>query len=179
MRAEAHFFYYDIDKFVFLAPSGETVDDLIEADFSQADSRFLGSELNLDVLLHESVWLNLGLDMVAAELTASGESLPRIPPLRGRFGLDLRYRGFSLQPELVVADDRNDIFSSETPTSGYTVINLGASYTLPLRQHSIHNFALNVFNAGNRLYRNHVSLIKDLAPEIGRGIRFAYTIEFF
>ena len=177
VRAEAHFFYYDIDKFVFLAPSGETVDDLMEADFSQADSRFLGSELNLDVLLHESVWLNLGLDMVAAELTASGESLPRIPPLRGRFGLDLRYRGFSLRPELVVADDRSNIFSSETPTSGYTVVNLGAFYTLP-RQHSMHNFALNVFNAGNRLYRNHVSFIKDLAPEIGRGIRFAYTIEF-
>ena len=178
VRAEAHFFYYDIDKFVFLAPSGETVDDLIEADFSQADSRFVGSELNLDVLLHESVWLNVGLDMVAAELTASGESLPRIPPLRGRFGLDLRYRGFSLRPELVVADDRSNIFSSETPTSGYTVVNLGASYTLP-RQHSMHNFALNVFNAGDRLYRNHVSFIKDLVPEIGRGIRFAYTVEFF
>ena len=178
VRAEAHFFYYDIDQFVFLAPSGETVDDLIEADFFQADSRFVGTELNLDVPLHTSVWLNLGLDMVAAELTASGESLPRIPPLRGRFGLDWRYRGFSLRPELVVAADRSNIFSNETPTSGYTVLNLGAFYTLP-RQHHIHNFALNVFNVEDRLYRNHVSFIKDLAPEIGRGVSFAYTVEFF
>jgi iron complex outermembrane receptor protein len=32
---------------------------------------------------------------------------------------------------------------------------------------------------GDRLYRNHVSFIKDLAPEIGRGVRFGYAVKFF
>jgi iron complex outermembrane receptor protein len=35
------------------------------------------------------------------------------------------------------------------------------------------------FNLGDRLYRNHLSFIKELAPEIGRGVRFGYTLRFF
>jgi iron complex outermembrane receptor protein len=29
------------------------------------------------------------------------------------------------------------------------------------------------------LYRNHLSFIKAFAPEIGRGARFGYTVQFF
>jgi iron complex outermembrane receptor protein len=35
------------------------------------------------------------------------------------------------------------------------------------------------FNLGDRLYRNHMSFIKDFAPEIGRGIRMNYTVRFY
>ena len=55
---------------------------------------------------------------------------------------------------------------------------LKASYTY-VQQHLSHLFAVNVFNRGDRLYRNHSSFIKDLAPEIGRGIRFTYMVRFF
>ncbi|HSR69926.1 MAG TPA: TonB-dependent receptor [Acidobacteriota bacterium] len=179
VRAEASFFYYDIDDFVFLAPTGQIEDGLIEADFSQGDSRFVGSELRLDVGVHDSVWLNFGLDTVDAQLTGSGESLPRIPPLRARLGVDFRHDGFSFKPEWVVADGRKeDIFASETPTGGYGVVNLAASYTLPGR-HLLHHFSLNVYNVGDKLYRNHLSFIKDFAPEIGRGVSLAYTVELF
>ncbi len=57
-------------------------------------------------------------------------------------------------------------------------MNLKASYTLP-KQHFVHHFAVNAFNLGNRLYRNHVSFIKDLAPEMGRGVRLSYVVKFF
>ena len=178
IRAKANFFYYDIDQFVFLTPTGEIKEGLIEANYAQGNARFLGTELCLDFGVHDAVWINLGLDAVDAELSKTGESLPRIPPLRGRFGVDLRYQGFSLRPELVMANERRDIFGTETPTAGYTVVNLGASYTLP-RRHFSHHFSLNLFNLGDRLYRNHVSFIKDLAPEMGRGLSVAYTMEFF
>jgi iron complex outermembrane receptor protein len=36
-----------------------------------------------------------------------------------------------------------------------------------------------LFNAGDRLYRNHLSFIKEQAPEIGRGVKFTYTMRFF
>ena len=35
-----------------------------------------------------------------------------------------------------------------------------------------------MFNIGDQLYRNHSSFIKDLAPEIGRGVRFSYMLRF-
>ena len=40
------------------------------------------------------------------------------------------------------------------------------------------NGATHVFNAGDKLYRNHVSLIKDLVHEIGRGVRMTYSVKF-
>jgi iron complex outermembrane receptor protein len=178
VRGEVNFFYYDIGNFVFLAPTGEEEDGLPVADYAQADSRFTGTELGLDLGLHENLWLNLGLDYVNAELKSSGDPLPRIPPLRGRVGFELRARGFSLRPELRMASDQDRLFENETRTPGYTVFNLGASYTLA-RQHTAHIFGVDAFNLGDRLYRNHLSFIKDRAPEIGRGVRFTYTMRFF
>jgi hypothetical protein len=36
-----------------------------------------------------------------------------------------------------------------------------------------------VYGLGDRLYRNHVSFVKDEAPEIGRGISFGYAVRFY
>ena len=119
-----------------------------------------------------------GLDLVDAELTDAGSSLPRIPPLRGRLGIDLRWKGFSFIPELVMASRQDQVFATESETAGYAVANLKASYTHP-GLHSVHHFAFEVFNVGDVLYRNHVSFIKDLAPEIGRGVRFSWAVKFF
>jgi iron complex outermembrane receptor protein len=178
VRGEVNFFYYDIGDFVHLAPTGHVEDGLPEAEYAQADSRFTGTEMGLDLGLHRGLWLNLGLDYVNAELKNNGGPLPRIPPLRGRVGFDFRSNGLSVRPELRLAKDQDRLFENETRTAGYTVFNIAASYTLT-RQHSAHVFGVDAFNLGDRLYRNHLSFIKDRAPEIGRGVRFTYTLRFF
>jgi iron complex outermembrane receptor protein len=190
VRAEGNFFYYRIGNFVFLAPTGDIEDGLIEAEFLQGRTRYLGGEANLDVGLHRFLWLNLGLDVVRAELreavttlstgavTPAGASLPRIPPLRGRVGFDLRWNGLSVRPEAVLAQSQERLFLTETRTPGFAVFNLKASYTRA-QMHALHVLSFEAFNLGDRLYRNHLSFIKDLAPEIGRGVRFGYTVRFF
>ena len=35
------------------------------------------------------------------------------------------------------------------------------------------------YNVTNELYRSHTSFIKDLAPEVGRGIKVSYSLRFF
>ncbi len=178
IRAEANFFYYDIRNFVYLAPTGEIEDGLVEANWSQADSRFTGGEAGVDFGLLPNVWLNLGMDYVNAQLKVRNQPLPRIPPLRGRGGLDFRFGRLSVRPQLLAAGRQDRVFETETPTPGYAVFHLGAQYTVT-RPHVVHVFSGNLFNAGDRLYRNHLSFIKDLAPEIGRGFRFTYTMRFF
>ena len=178
LHAEANYFYYRIGDFVYLAPTGDIEGGLPEANYAQADTRFTGTELGLEMGLHRKVWLDLGLDYVDAKLRGRDLHLPRIPPLRGRAGLDFRLGNLSVKPELLLADAQTRIFSTETRTAGYALFNLGATYTLP-RQHFAHIFGVNLFNAGDRLYRNHLSFIKDLAPEIGRGVRVTYTVRFF
>jgi iron complex outermembrane receptor protein len=178
VRGEANVYYYNIKDFVFLAPTGEINEGLIEARYLQADSRFVGTEVSLDVAAHENFWINLGLDAVDAQLKESGTPLPRIPPLRGRVGFDWRLGGLNIRPEAMLVKDQTQIFPTETRTAGYAVFNIVGSYTLP-SQHRAQIFSVNAFNLGDRLYRNHLSFIKDLAPEIGRGVRFTYTLRFF
>ena len=178
MRAEASGFYYNLRQFVFLAPTGKVADGLVVADYKQAAARFAGFEGRVQSMLHQNVWLQLALDAVGAQLTLNNTSLPRIPPVRGRAGIDLRWKALSLNPELVLANRRQNIFKTETPTAGYATANVKATYTLA-RQHTLHLFSVNWFNANNRLYRNHLSFIKDTAAEIGRGVAVNYTVRFY
>jgi iron complex outermembrane receptor protein len=183
-RAEANFFYYNIKDFVFLAPLDEdedgeidTEDGLRVARYSQGDSRYVGGEVNLNFGLREDLWLELGFDTVNARLD-DGTPLPRIPPARGRVALDWRRGGLSVRPELLMAKDKREVFPTETRTAGYAVFNVIGSYTIA-RAHYAHIFTVNAFNLGDTLYRNHLSFIKELAPEIGRGVRVSYSLRFF
>lgn len=178
LHAEGNVYYYNIKDFVFLAPTGAIREGLIEARYDQADSRFIGAEFSLDAGLTKELFANFGFDTVDAQLKETGTPLPRIPPMRGRIGLDYRVNGFSFRPEVVMVKDKNQIFPTETRTPGYALFNAIASYTLA-RPHYAHVFSLNGFNLGNRVYRNHLSFIKDLAPEMGRGVRFTYTLRYF
>jgi iron complex outermembrane receptor protein len=179
-RGEVNYYYYHIRDFVYLAPTGEfDAESGFEiANYSQGTSRFQGTEAKLDVGVHRNIWLNFATDYVNAKLTASDTPLPRIPPWRGRFGIDADYKGFHVKPEVIMASDQDRIFPTETRTAGYTTFGLIASYTLA-QKHAAHIFSVNAFNLGDRFYRNHVSLIKEFAPEIGRGVRFTYTLRFF
>ena len=178
LRFEANGFYYHIKDFVFLAPTGDVEDGLIVANYDQDVTRYAGTEARFDTQLHPAVWLNLGLDYVNAELTETNTPLPRIPPLRARAGLELRFKGLLLNPEIVMANRQDRLFPAETPTAGYAVANLSGSYLIA-GQHRAHIIAFNFFNMGDTLYRNHLSFIKQFAPEMGRGFRVTYTLRFF
>ena len=175
---EVNLFYYDFSNFVFPFATGEEEGGLPVVHFVQRDSRFTGAETRLGIGLRPDFRLNLGMDFVDAQDTRTRTPLPRIPPLRGRVGLEYRNKGLSLRPELVLANRQSQTFDLEMPTAGYAVVNLRASYTIPTPG-AIHQFSANVFNVGDQLYRNHSSFIKDLAPEMGRGIRFSYMLRFF
>jgi iron complex outermembrane receptor protein len=179
VRAEFNVFYYKFKRFVFLAPTGEVDEEgLIVANYAQGDTRYVGTEARFDAGLHQNIWLLSELDYVNAKLTDTDTPLPRIPPLRGRVGLEFSYKGFRFYPEAIMSKDQDRLFPTETRTAGYTVFNATASYTLA-RQHAAHVFSLTGFNLGDRLYLNHLSFIKDFAPEIGRGVRLTYTVRFY
>ncbi len=178
VRGDVNLFYYDFSNFIFPFATGEEEGELQVIEFAQREARFTGAEANANFVLHRDLWLNLGIDFVDAQETDTNTPLPRIPPLRGRIGFDYKSAGFQFTPELILASQQHQTFTGEMRTPGYAVVNLKASYT-HAQQHLAHQFSVNVFNVGNRLYRNHSSFIKDLAPEIGRGVRFTYMVRFF
>lgn len=130
VRTEINGFYNRVLDFVYLAPTGAIEDGLTEAEYDQADVRYLGAEARLDVMLGPDVWLNMGFDVVDAQIRESKTPLPRIPPVRGRAGIDWRRGGFNVRPELMLTNRQWQVFPTETPTAGYVVANLLGSYTI-------------------------------------------------
>ena len=73
--------------------------------------------------------------------------LPRIPPLPGRVGLEFRLKRLLLNPEVVMANQQDRIFPSETSTAGYAVFDLsGSTCSTETRRTSI---SFNFFNVGD------------------------------
>ena len=92
--------------------------------------------------------------------------------------MDIPYRGLTIAPELNLVATQDAVFPEETPTSGYAVPNLRPSYVWAL-QHMAHILTVSGYNLMNELYLNHTSFIKDLVPEIGRGVKVGYSLRFF
>ncbi|MYD85621.1 MAG: TonB-dependent receptor, partial [Acidobacteria bacterium] len=176
VRGALNFFVYDIDNFIFGDRSDEVADNLPVYNILQGDSRFRGFDARGSTRLAGQTWLTLGLGYVDARLT-TGEALPRIPPLRGTVDLDIPYGGFTLTPQLEFAARQADVFRGETETGRYSLVNVRASYVWP-RQDTAHILSFTGYNLTNELYRNHSSYIKDLAPEMGRGVRASYAVRF-
>jgi iron complex outermembrane receptor protein len=178
MSGELNLYSYGIRNFVFLDFTGEEADRLREAEFVQADSRFVGMEATGDIQLGRGVHLDAGMSLVRARLTASDEHLPRIPAMSGRLRLEIPVRSLTLLPEVVITGRQSRVFRDETVTDGSTLLNVSATYFV-VRGHATHALTLKAHNLTNETYRLHTSFIKDLAPEMGRGVTATYTVRFF
>lgn len=184
-RITGDVYYYRINDFVFFQYQDEDGDGDVDiedglpvARYEQADASYFGAEVSADVTFHKYVGGFLSFDTVRAKLIDNDQNIPRIPPARLRTGLDFRYKDLSIRPEALFVADQDKTAPLETRTAGYGLFNVAGSYTIG-RQHIAHIFSVNAYNLTDRLYRNHLSFIKELTPEIGRGIRFGYTVRFF
>lgn len=177
-QGELNLFAYNISNFVFLELHDEEIDGLREAEFVQADARFMGFDASGSLDLHPRLHLHGGASYVRAQLTETSQFLPRIPAFTARLEVDVPIGGVKFGPEFVFTARQNNVYGAETSTPGSTVVNLGASYLLA-RGHATHVVAVKAYNLTNETYRLHTSFIKDLAAEMGRGVKITYSVKFF
>jgi iron complex outermembrane receptor protein len=157
------------------APSGDEEFPIVE--YVAADSVLDGVEAHSDIQLTSQIAAELGLDYVRGTLKDADEPLPRIPPLRFRSGLRYQRNAFQAGGDVAFVATQDRVFSTETPTDGYQLGRLYASYSFG--QGAIaHTLTARLENVTNELYRNHLSLIKDLVPEMGRNFRLLYNVKF-
>jgi iron complex outermembrane receptor protein len=177
-HGEVNVFYYNINNFVFLDVTDEIEDGLNVAFYTQGDSRFTGVEAAGHFDFGGRATLHASIGFVSAMLTATDEHLPRIPPVQGRVSFDIPWRQLVVTPEVVFAGAQNDVFRNETPTDGWATFNLSATFQV-FKAHQSHAISVVGYNLTNTEYRLHTSFIKDLAPEMGAGVKASYTIKFF
>jgi iron complex outermembrane receptor protein len=142
-----------------------------------ADSILQGIESHADFQLTTTLAVELGLDYIRGTLKDTDEPLPRIPPLRFRGGLRYQRNAFQAGGEVTATAKQDRLFPTETPTDGYELLRLYSSYSFKSGK-TTNTITARLDNATNELYRNHLSLIKDLTPEMGRNFKLLYNVTF-
>lgn len=187
--AEVTYFRNAIDGYIFRNPvdglpdadaddhDGHHHDDFPVVRYVGRDSILQGVEIHGDVHLTERVFADFSADYVRGELEDTGEPLPRIPPLRARLGLQYRSGAFNAGTEVVAVADQARIAGVETSTPGYALLKLHTSYSFPSGK-AVSTVTARVDNLTNRLYRNHLSYVKDVVPEMGRTFKLVYRLTF-
>lgn len=142
-----------------------------------ADSVLQGFEAHGDVRLSSAFTAEFAADYVRGTVTSSGEFLPRMPPFRTRVGLRYQRNAFQAGGEVLGVARQARVSGLETPTDGYGLVKLYASYSVQSGVW-LHTITARVDNVGDELYRSHLSLIKDLTPEMGRNFKLLYGVKF-
>jgi iron complex outermembrane receptor protein len=146
-------------------------------EYTASDSVLQGIEAHGDFRLTSQLAAEVGFDYVRGTLKSTDEALPRIPPLRFRGGLRYQYNAFQVGGEAIVAAKQDRLFRDEPPTDGYQLVRLFAAYSFQTGD-AVSTITARVDNVGDELYRNHLSFIKQLVPEMGRNFKLLYNVKF-
>jgi iron complex outermembrane receptor protein len=184
---EVTYFRNSIDRYIFRNPisaeefearfPGEDPEEFPVIEFVAADSLLEGVEAHADIDLGRGLIAEAGFDLVRGQLRDTGDPLPRIPPTRFRGGLRYQRSAFQAGGEVVFAAKQDRVFGEETPTDGYGLLKLFGAYSFG-SGNVVNTITARLDNATNELYRNHLSLIKDNVPEMGRNFKLLYAVKF-
>ena len=105
------------------------------------------------------------------------EPLAYIPPDLIRIQLEKRVSFLNNTIEGIFVSDQNKLGEFEYPTDGYKLLNYNCSYTFK-KNENIHQIIFQVTNILDETYYNHLSKIKMIMPEPGRGINLRYKVNF-
>jgi iron complex outermembrane receptor protein len=184
---EVTFFANKINDFIFRRFTGDVDEQegLAVTEFDQADARMIGMESHVDVRVGPVIWIEGGLDYVRGDLISLDLPMPRVPPLRGLAGLHFRRNAFEAGVDGTFTAKQDRVYAlgfsgttvGETPTDGYNLAKIFASYTFGTGTMA-NTITVRLDNATNTLYRNHLNYLKDLAPEMGRNFAVVYSVRF-
>jgi iron complex outermembrane receptor protein len=187
VSGEATYFVSDISDFI--ARRELTADEFAErfpdedpgefviVEFIAADSLVQGVEVHGDLMLTPWLFAELGMDWVRGVQRATSDPLPRMPPLRLRTGLRYQRSALQVGGEVLTVARQDRVVGTETETPGYGLLKLFAAYSF-VSSDVTNTLTVRLDNATNTLYRNHLSLIKDVVPEMGRNLKLLYSAQF-
>jgi len=160
--------------FISLNPTGlsdKSPEGLTEYSYQQVDALFYGADMELRNNLFQwnkgTVAIFSTADIVRAKDTDSGYNLPRISPARISLGLEYLKDRWGSDIELQHGFHQTKTAKDEKWTDAYTQANLGYQYKL-LGEESNLSFFGRVRNIFDAEVRNHVSMLKKIAPAPGR-----------
>lgn len=177
-RAELTAFHNRISGYVYPRETGDTSRvGLPVFQYSGEDAVLRGFEGQVEVDVLGGLVLEATTSYVQGTRSGSGLPLPLIPPLQGRAGVEYAQPAWFVRGEVEMARRQDRLGDFEAPTGGYAVYHASAGVrrTVAGRLNAV---TLTLENATNRAYRNHLSRVKEIMPEAGRGLTVTYRVVF-
>jgi len=145
--------------------------------FTGENARFVGFEIAMDWVLSGPLKLEGVGSYVRGEIRATGEPMPLIPPLQAGATIAYEPVDWFIRAESHFAAKQSRIGEFETVTDGYARFDLwaGLSRTIGGR---LNVLTVGLENVTDEEYRNHLSRVKQIMPEAGRGITLTYRVVF-
>jgi len=179
-----------IDGFIYYAPTGELDPRFGRYPVYQArgdDARFTGVEGRIQWEPLRAWVVEATGSYVRGDLREEDDDhpLPAIPPAHGaiRIRRDVPRWFAEAGVESGARQDRvypgtaADGTPLETPTAGYTLLNASAGLRWDARG-ALHTVTLSADNLTDEVWRDHLSRIREVAPQPGLNLRLLYRVDF-
>jgi iron complex outermembrane recepter protein len=193
LKTDLNIFYNYVSNYIYYEPTGEIDPRLRRYPVFQAradNAIFYGAEGKLEWIIWNNIVVDATLSYVHAARTIDADPLPFIPPLNGnanlryevrKFFATIGYSGAAPQNRVpsAIPDPMNEgeMIKPQSPTPSYDLLGAGMGYRWT-KYKILHTITLNIENAVDTVWRDHLSRVKDVAPQPGRNIRLSYQLLF-
>jgi len=178
LQAEFTGFYNDISGYIYAENTGRISRvQLPVYQYQGSDALFTGFEGSLRWQFADGLELDGTGSYVRGTLTDTDEPLPLVPPLHGRAALGYDRTQWFVRGETELAAEQGRVGEFEEQTPGYAVFHMSGGVRLTLAGR-LNVVTLSLENLTDEEYRNHLSRVKEIMPEAGRGIRLTYRVVF-
>jgi iron complex outermembrane receptor protein len=164
-----------VDDYIYAFLRGDTIQGFPVRQFAATRARLAGFEASITAQVTSHLALHASSDYVNAQDTRRGVPLPFTPPLRGLVRATWQSTAWMGTVEWRGAARQTRLGDGDTPTAGYSVVNLGAGLRL-VHRGLVSEISLHCDNLFDRVYRDALSVIKDFVPQPGRGFRLDYRL---
>jgi len=191
-NAEFTLFHNGFENYLYARDTGQPNNrrpDLNNYQFVGEEAVLYGAEISGEFIVMSHFVLNGSMSYTLAERNVSESEqqttgydsdtrpLPMIPPLKSKVSLKYSKDGLEVGSRVRLAAEQDRTGEFETPTEGYTLVDLFAQYRIEGGKF-LHTFSLNANNLLNQEYYDHLSRIKDLRPEPGLNVSLLYRVYF-
>ena len=191
-QGELNVFRNSISNYIHYAPTAQ-----LDPRFGRfpvfvaegADALFEGAEAGIQWEVVRGLVVDGTVSYVRANRTDTDDPLPAIPPLNssaevryehGAFFASAGWRGAQRQDRVTPAFESpvtpGEQIVPERPTAGYQLIDVGGGVRWELGER-LHTLTLQVDNVTDTEWRDHLSRIKEVAPQPGRNIQILYRVQ--
>ena len=172
-------FYNHIANYIYVSPTGNSIDDINVFEYTQSNARLYGGEVGIHLHPHPIDWLHFtsSFESVIGQKD-NGDSLPLIPANRINNLLKVNFKDGKVNKDTFIACGvnttlpQNRISEFETSTGDYTLVNLALGSEIKIGKFKF-EASINANNIFDKAYFSHLSRLKSEGIyNMGRNIIF-------